>query len=98
MTKSIINGLQFGTVLKMFRDISEQGNIQNYSHKWNMTYVTVRKNIYDFGKMGLLTIEKSGRQNLVKLTDRGKKLSILFKQIDIIINEEDNVCSEEAKK
>ena len=92
-----INKLQFGTMLKMFRELAEEGNIHNYAMKWKLTYGTVRKNIYEFERLGFITTEKNGRQMLVKLTDRGRRLSILFKQINNIL-EEEKICSERKNK
>jgi DNA-binding MarR family transcriptional regulator len=88
-----IEKLQFGTILKMFRELSEEGNIHNYALKWKLTYSTVRKNIYEFERLGFITTEKNGRQMLVKLTDSGRKLSLLFKQINNILEEEE-ICLE----
>jgi hypothetical protein len=43
-------------------------------------------------------VKKVGRENRIKFTERGRKLVILFKEIDAILNEKGgNGCSGERK-
>jgi predicted transcriptional regulator len=92
-----INKCLFGTLLKMFTNMTEIDNIQHYSHKWNVTYTTAHKNIYEFENLGLMETEKTGRQIKAKLTERGRKMTILFKQINNLL-EEGKKCSERKRK
>lgn len=85
---------RFDTVLKMFTEISERYNVQGNSMRMKMTYSSAMKNIMELQNLGLLKVKKVGRENRINFTERGRKLTVLFKEIDAILNEkEGNGCS-----
>jgi len=94
-----IEKLEFGTALKMFRDISQHGcpvNIQKCSFKWKLSYATVKNNIGIFESLGFLKTEKRGREIVIEPTETGIRMSVLFKEIDLILKEGKS-CSENSE-
>lgn len=87
---------EFGTIVKIFTEMTDNINIQTLCYKTQISYATVRKNIYELGKMGIIKTEDEGRMTRIIMTETGKKMSILFKQIHNIL-EEAKICSEEGK-
>jgi predicted transcriptional regulator len=82
----------------MFTEISERYNVQGNSMRMKMTYSSVMKNIMELQSLGLMEMKKVGRENRIKFTERGRKLVILFKQIeDILKQREENKCSGKRK-
>jgi predicted transcriptional regulator len=95
----MIMRFRFETVLKMFTEISERYNVQGNSMRMKMTYSSVMKNIMELQSLGLMEIKKVGRENRIRFTERGRKLVILFKQIeDILKQREGNGCSGKKRK
>jgi predicted transcriptional regulator len=93
-----MNKFHFETVLKLFTEMSEKCNVQRNSIKMKVTYSALFKWIMELQNLGLLGVKKVGRENRIKFTERGRKLAILFKEIDAILNEKGgNGCSGERK-
>jgi predicted transcriptional regulator len=89
----------FKTVLKIFTEISEKNNVERNAIKMKVSYSALYEQTRKLENLGLLEIKKVGRENRIKFTERGKKLVILFKEINAILDEkEGNGCSGERKK
>jgi len=52
-------------------------NGNKYNKHDNYIYTTIKK----FGELELLTIEKVGRENIIKLTEKGKLIQDLLKPL-----------------
>jgi predicted transcriptional regulator len=82
-----MNRFYFETVLKLFTEMSEKRNVQGNSIRMNVTYSALFKWVFELQKLGLLEVKKVGRENRIKFTERGKKLAVLFKEINNILEE-----------
>jgi predicted transcriptional regulator len=88
----------FKTVLKIFTEISEKNNVERNAIKMKVSYSALYEQTRKLENLGLLEIKKVGRENRIKFTERGRKLVILFKEINSILNErEGNECCGERK-
>jgi predicted transcriptional regulator len=77
----------FETVLQLFTEMSEKCNVQRNSIRMKVTYSALLKHILELQSLGLLEMKKVGRENRIRFTERGKKLVMLFKEINNILEE-----------
>jgi len=84
----------FKTVLKIFTEISEKNNVERNAIKMKVSYSALYEQTRKLENIGLLEIKKVGRENRIKFTENGKKLVILFKEINNILEE----CGKMNKK
>ena len=93
-----MNKFHFETVLQLFTELSEKYNVERNAIRLKVSYSALFRQLTELQKLGLLEMKKVGRENKIKFTERGRKLAILFKQIDAILNEkEGNGCSGKRK-
>ena len=69
--------------LMQISDILERGNkySSRIAKEVDTTYAHIVKIIKEFERLGLITSEKEGRKKIIKLTEKGKKMSDHFKGV-----------------
>lgn len=79
----------FKTVLQIFTEISEKNNVERNAIKMKVSYSALYEQTRKLENLGILKIKKVGRENRIKFTERGRKLVVLFKEINAILNEKE---------
>jgi len=87
MEENKLKNIKLGTWFKIAR-IDENLNIQKNSNEMNITYNYIWDVFKTLHTMGIIHLEKVGRQHKIKLTDKGLKLKTLFFEIEKIIGED----------
>lgn len=67
--------------IRILLNFDETKNILKFSFQIDVTYSHTSKTIKKMKKQGIMTIEKKGRENILRLTAKGKDLKYYLEQI-----------------
>jgi predicted transcriptional regulator len=84
MEDKIMKGMKLDTWIKVM-NITEDGNIRKESTRTNLTYNHIFLIYKHLHECEIVFLEKIGRENKIKLTEKGKKLQNLFHEIDELL-------------
>ena len=79
------------TLLNIMHNFDETKNLSRNIRNIDMTFSHILHIFHDLKKSGVLTIERSGRENVIRLTPEGKNLRIIvlslrdkFKELGVV--------------
>jgi len=72
-----IDGIKFGYLCKIFLEYREHMNIDHNSRKLKVSYSWLHQTLKALERVGLVILEKRGRQNMISFTPEGKEARIM---------------------
>jgi predicted transcriptional regulator len=84
MEDKIMKNMKLDTWIKVI-NLNENGNIRGENIRTQITYNHIFLIYKHLQECGIIFMEKVGRENKIKLTEKGKQLQGLFKQIDELL-------------